>query len=90
MNQARQKAGLVEQDPSHGIKAKKEGVYPVEVRLRGKFRDAACHCGQKIRVAKAQLDLKLPGYIDGKKIASPHDRMRIVTSQTGRDTRQKC
>lgn len=36
----RQKAGLVEQESSLGIKGKK-GVYPVEVRLGEKYRDAA-------------------------------------------------
>lgn len=49
------------------LRQKKEGICPIETKLGKKARNAACHCRQKISVAKAQLELKLPGHIDGKK-----------------------
>lgn len=61
-----QKAGLAEWGSAIRAQAKKESVCPVEAESavvggiqRGCLPEAACHCGEKIHVANAQLELKL-------------------------------
>lgn len=90
---------MAEQQSSLGNIAKKEGVcqwkqgqVPWE-----EYRDAACHCREKIHAAETQLELKLPeirGAIKKRvfsnilmvlglvKITACY-QMRTVTSQTG-------
>lgn len=69
-----------------------------------KYRDAACHCREKNRASKAQLELKLARTLadikkeffssilmatGSVKITSAHFRMRMTTSQRGTWTRQR-
>lgn len=63
----------------------------------GRTLRSCCHCREKMRVAKAQLELGLPELwgtrkryflneimaIAAAKIPLAHSRMRMVTSQTG-------
>lgn len=48
---------------SFGVKAKKKKMYAKWKQgqvTQEKYRHAACHCWEKIYVAKAQLELNLP------------------------------
>lgn len=56
----RQKAVLTEQESSLRNKARKEGIYPVEVRSGDmeRIQRWCCHCREKIHAAKTQLELK--------------------------------
>lgn len=68
------------------------------------YRDAACHCREKICAAKTQLELKLPEMcgaikksvfsnilvaVGSVKVTSSCYRMRMITSQTGTWTKHR-
>lgn len=69
------------------------------------YRDAACHCTEKMYAAETQLELMLPEMwgaikkrvfsyilmaIGSVTITSAHYRMRMFSLQAGRGTRQRC